>query len=196
LFPGSRTLQVVVADAGLPLIETADDRVVSLADYLDGKYVRELEGPRLPPILFYPYTSLADLLSALKIVQTAETQGKRVAVRYPTQLQLRDLVNDDLVFLGSSYSDPWIKEFDPERNFVLSVIDGRKGRLCFSNKPPQRGENNLYCDAAEDASTHETYGLITFLPNLQSSGNSLILEGTDMQGTEGVADFKRSARSA
>jgi hypothetical protein len=196
LFPGSRPLQVVVADAGLPLIESTDDRVIDLADYLNGKYVEDLESPRLPPIMFYPYTSLADLLSTLEIAQTAGAQGKSIVVRYPAQLQIRDLAKDDLVFLGSSYSDPWIREFDPERNYVLSVIDGRKGRLCFSNKSPQRGEKKLYCAGAENGSTHETYGLITFLPNLQNSGNSLILEGTDMQGTEGAADFVTHADSS
>jgi hypothetical protein len=189
LFPGSRSLEVVVADAGLPLIESADDRVIDLADYLNGKYVEEFESPRLPPIMFYPYTSLADVMATLEIGRTAEAQGKDVVVRYPRHLQIRDLASDNMVFLGSSYSDPWIREFDPERNFVLSVIDGRKGRLCFTTKSPRVGELKLYCAGAENSSTHETYGLITFLPNLQGSGNILILEGTDMQGTEGAADF-------
>jgi hypothetical protein len=189
LFPGSHILEVVVADAGLPLIESTDDRVVQLADYLNGKYVKELEGPRLPPIMFYPYTSIADVLSTLEIAQTAGMQGKRIVVRYPADLQITDLTNDDMVFLGSSYSDPWIREFDPERNFALSVINGHEGRLCFSNKSPENGEPRLYCDGAENGSTHESFGLITFLPNLRNSGNILILEGTDMQGTEGAADF-------
>lgn len=189
LFPGSRTLELVVADAGLPLIETAVDGTVGLPDYSNRKYVESLESSKLPPIMFFPYTSFGDVLSTLEIARTAEAQGKKILVRYPANLQLRDLANNDIIFLGSSYSDPWIQEFDAQRNFGVSVIDARKGRLCFSNKTPLNGEMKVYCGGPENDSTHETYGLVTFLPNLQNSGNVLILEGTDMEGTEGAADF-------
>jgi hypothetical protein len=61
--------------------------------------------------------------------------------------------------------------------------------LCFVNEVPQAGEPKRYCANAVAPSGYVTYGLVTFLPNLQYAGNVLILEGTTGAGTEAAGDF-------
>lgn len=94
-----------------------------------------------------------------------------------------------MIFLGSAYGDPWINEFDAQREFTLGSVAGPNGRLCFVNKSPRPGERSRYCSRGENGSTDESYGLVTFLPNLRNTGNILILEGTNAEGTEAIGDF-------
>src|SRR5579883_1830448 len=167
-------------------------RTVSFAapsgDYCNRKYAEDLQGPEVPLIVSRPYTSLADVLVTSEILQTALAQQRRILVRYARDLQMRDLENNNLIFLGSSYSDPWIREFDGEREFGLGV-DGPSRRLYFFNKSPHPGEAKRYYSGGQTGNTDETYGLVTFLPNLRNSGNVLILEGTNSEGTEAAGDF-------
>jgi len=42
-----------------------------------------------------------------------------------------------------------------------------------------------------DDPNHHVYAVVAYLPNLQGTGNALILEGTSMAGTESAWDFVR-----
>jgi hypothetical protein len=53
---------------------------------------------------------------------------------------------------------------------------------------PRDGEVSRY-EADHLDPQHKVYGLIALRPNLQGSGEILILEGTSMVGTEPAADF-------
>ncbi len=188
LFPSPRPVEIIAADSSLVLTQDIAGKIVPLADYFNRKYAEDLQGPEVPLIVSRPYTSLADVLVTSEILQTALAQQRRILVRYARDLQMRDLENNNLIFLGSSYSDPWIREFDGEREFGLGV-DGPSRRLYFFNKSPHPGEAKRYYSGGQTGNTDETYGLVTFLPNLRNSGNVLILEGTNSEGTEAAGDF-------
>lgn len=188
LFPAPGLVQIVVADSSLVLAQDIARQVTPLTDYFNREYAHQLKGPEVPLIVSRPYTSLADVLVTSEILQSPIGQHRRIVVRYARHLQIRDLENNNLIFLGSSYSDPWIKEFDAEREFGLGV-DGASRRLYFINKSPQPGEASRYYSGGKAGNTDETYGLISFLPNLRHSGNVLILEGTNSEGTEAAGDF-------
>ncbi|HEX5483936.1 MAG TPA: hypothetical protein VFZ08_15040 [Terriglobia bacterium] len=188
LFPSPRLVQIVVADSSLVLAQDIARQVSPLTDYYSRRYVNRLKGPEVPLIVSRPYTSLADVLVTSEILQSPIAQHRRIVVRYARHLQIRDLENNNLIFLGSSYSDPWIKEFDAERKFALG-IDGASRRLYFINRSPQPGEAERYYSGGRAGNTDETYGLVSFLPNLLHSGNVLILEGTNSEGTEAAGDF-------
>jgi hypothetical protein len=178
------------------LAEDISGKVFSLADYLSGKYIEQLESPGIREVVLHPYTSLADVLATSEIQQTAMAQGKSIAIRYARDLHIRDLENEDLIFLGTSYSDPWIKEFEAEGEFVLGVQDDSGRRLCFLDKFPQPGGRERYCTGQVNGNRDEAYGVVTFLPNLRERGNILILAGTTSQGTEAVGDFMAHLHSA
>ncbi|HEV2500547.1 MAG TPA: hypothetical protein VGY31_13300 [Terriglobia bacterium] len=195
LFEGQRPVTIVAADSALVLVQDITHQVVPLSDYFSKSYFDKLSGPEVSLITHRPYTSLADAVVISELLNTAGAQHKNVAVRYARDLEMRDLENGNLVFLGSSYSDPWIREFDSERNFVVGV-EARTRRLYFLNKSPKKGEADRYYAAGQTDRTNETYGLITYLPNLRHTGNVLILGGTSSEGTEAAGDFITDPRTA
>ena len=150
-FPASRTVELVVGDAALVIAEDLSGRVVPLSEYLNGTYLKQLENPRMREIVLHPYSSLADVVATSELQQAAITQGKNLAIRYARDLQLRDLEDKDLIFLWTSYSDPWINQIDAQRQFVLTIEDGSKRRLCFSNKSMGNEETERYCSGGKAA---------------------------------------------
>lgn len=188
LFKNQRPVTVVAADSSLVLVQDITRRVVPLTYYANRTYAGLLKGPSVAMITGRPYTSLADTIVTSELMQTAGAQRRNLAVRYARDLEMRDLENSNLIFLGSAYSDPWISEFDSQRNFVVGVDEATR-RLYFLNKSPRPGEPDRYYAAGATDRTDETYGLITYLPNLRRTGNVLILEGTSSAGTEAAGDF-------
>lgn len=188
LFQNQRPITIVTADSSLVLAQDITHQVVTLAAYANKSYFDLLKGPAVSLIAGRPYTSLADAVVSSELMQTAGVAHKSLTVRYARDLEMRDLENGNLVFLGSAYSDPWISEFDAQRNFVVGV-DKATRRLYFLNKSPRLGEADRYYAAGATDRTNETYGLITYLPNLRRTGNVLILEGTSSEGTEAAGDF-------
>ncbi len=60
--------------------------------------------------------------------------------------------------------------------------------MVVTNRKPQPGEDSTYSREPNDHS-QRAYALVALLPNLDRTGNVLILEGTTMAGTEAASDF-------
>lgn len=188
LFPSRSPLNIVVADSSLVLVQGITGKTVPLDDYVSGRYPDNLRNAEASMIAPRPYTDLADVMVTSKILSVIQPQRWGTMVRYPRDLTIRNLENGNLVFLGSAYSDPWVHEFDAQMNFHVEM-DWSTGSLCFQNNTPQPGTLPRYCAAQQSNHTSVTYGLVTLLPNLQHTGNVLILEGTTGAGTEAAGDF-------
>jgi hypothetical protein len=72
-------------------------------------------------------------------------------------------------------------------NFVIQH-DHQKHSYVILNRSPRSNELSRY-EADQTSAQHKVYGLIALRPDLQGSGQILILEGTSMAGTESAADF-------
>ena len=185
LFPYHSPVKIVVADSALVLVEELTHKRVSLQDYVSGAYLDKLNNPEAAVIAERRYTNFADVILTNGLLGVLERQGLSCSVLYPRDLTMWDLEKDNLVFSGSPTSDPWIDEFAPQSNFRSEG----GGRCCFANQRPQAGESSQYCAGPLASQSYSTYGLVTFLPNLQHTGNVLILQGTTGEGTEAAADF-------
>lgn len=183
LFPEESTINIVSADASLVLFEYITNKTVSLSYYLSSKYGEDARFPVLQRITPNPYIDLSGLRVTAKIIQAIGPQKPAVAVRYPRYINLGDLDSDNLVFLGSAFSDPWIYKFHPQMNFFIKM-DPSTRNLCFANKNPEKGEPKMYCASGGPGQEDVTYGVVTLLPNLQHTGNVLLLAGTTGAGTE------------
>lgn len=188
LFPSRSPLSIVVADSSLVLVQGITGKIVPLDDYVSGRYPDNLRNAEASIIAPRPYTDLADVMVTSKILRLVQPQRWRTMVRYPRDLTIRNLENDNLVFLGSAYSDPWVHVFDAQMNFNVEM-DWSTGSLCFQDTTPQTGALTRYCAGRQSNHTSVTYGLVSLLPNLQHTGNVLILEGTTGAGTEAAGDF-------
>ena len=56
------------------------------------------------------------------------------------------------------------------------------------NRSPKKGEPKRW-DSASNDPQRRVYCLIAYVPNLAGNGNTLIVEGTSMSGTEGAWDY-------
>jgi hypothetical protein len=189
LFDSQRPTTIVLSDASLVLLQMLTGQLVSLTDYSDTSYLTQPKmGHDSVLIGSRPYTSLADALLTAQLVQTAAVQHRSISVRYARDVKMRDLNYEDLIFIGSAYSDPWIHEFDENCNFVVQVDEATR-RLYFLNKSPQKGEAQHYYAAGGDNRSNENFGLVTYLPNFRHGNNVLLIEGTNSVGTEAAGDF-------
>jgi hypothetical protein len=80
-----------------------------------------------------------------------------------------------------------VEIFEPRMNFVFSN-DRVNQVMSVLNRAPAEHEP-LRWDSNNADAQHRVYGVVVFLPNLNGSGNALILEGTSMAGTESAWDF-------
>lgn len=170
------------------LVQDILHRDISLSYYLSGQYGHDPRYPVLQRIAPNPYIDLSDLRVSNKIMEAIRPLGMKTHIRYPRYINLTALDTRNLVFLGSAYSDLWIKKLHPQMNFVVQM-DRTTGNLCFVNKEPEAGELDRYCATGGPGQEDVTYALVTFLPNLQHTGHVLILAGTTGAGTEAAGDF-------
>lgn len=190
LFDPQHPLIIVVSDAALVLAQSLARQRVPLEDYSNGSYSAKLGNLRseFEMIASRPYTSVTDAVLAAKLAQAAATHHRAAVVRFARNLKMWDFNNENFIFLGSAYSDPWVQQFDQERNFTVSVDEATR-RLYFLNKSPQTGEPERYYAAGQDNRSNENYGLVTYLPNSGRASKVMILDGTNSVATEAAGDF-------
>ncbi len=108
-------------------------------------------------------------------------------MHYARDLHPNDLKSGPVILLGAQEGTPWVELFEDRMNFVLEH-DRQRHTFVVLNRSPRGSELARY-EADHRDPQHKVYGLIALRPNLQGSGQILILEGTSMAGTESAADF-------
>jgi hypothetical protein len=190
LFDGKRNTYVVPADVGLDLLEGFSHSPMSLADYMKGDYL-ELQLPGVDPrsakgLGSQRITSFADAQIIANLIGLAEYNPRRTFLRFPRDLRLDDLKNSNAVLVGSVGSNPWAAIADNNTNFHIIYRQGRESATII-NEHPQPGEQGSYESHWKDPA-HETFALIAFLPNMDTNGHLLLLEGLDVAGTQAAAE--------
>jgi hypothetical protein len=64
----------------------------------------------------------------------------------------------------------------------------------FINKHPRAGEQASYTNQLDDTTRH-AYALLSFLPETNSAGHVLLLQGGGMAGTQAAGDFLLDQRA-
>lgn len=197
LFAGPGTTYIVPADAGLNLLEDLSRRPVPLAEYIHGAW----SGLALPPMDAHSaedlrsqrFTSFVDLQVISAIVRLPQFNPQRDFLRFPRDLRLDDLRNANAVIVGSIGSNPWAAIAENNANFRIVYREGMQGATIV-NSSPQPGESPTYVSHWNEPA-HETFALISCLPNLEGNGRLLVLQGLDVAGTQaaGEALFHPSA---
>jgi hypothetical protein len=191
LFGGSANCFIVPSDAGFNLLEDLSRRPVPLADYIAGSY-EELPLGGVDPhsaedLRTQQLTPFVDLQIASAIAHLPEDNPQRVFIRFPRDLRLEDLKNANAVIIGSVGSNPWAAIAETNANFRIADRPGMSGAEII-NSNPRPGEAATYSSHWNEPA-HETYALIAFLPNLNSNGHLLVLEGLDVAGTQAAAEM-------
>lgn len=190
LFAAPATTYIVPADAGLNLLEDLARRPMPLAEYIDGGY----SGLTLPPVDAHSaedlrsqhFTSFVDLQIVSALARLPQFNPQRDILRFPRDLRLDDLRNANAVIVGSVGSNPWAAIAESNANFRIVYREGMQGATIMNAKP-QPGEQPSYVSEWNEPA-HETFALISCLPNLEGNGRLLVLQGLDVAGTQAAGD--------
>ena len=179
---------VIPGDVGFVILQQANHRTFSLAEYL--KWFSP-EGADNHMALAYlkdeTYTSVLNLEIVSSLERLPEAIANGLTVRATRDVRLDDLRDGNAILLGSTYSNPWEELFKDKLNFqVVSRPDAN--RFWIVNQHPVGKEAGIY-ESATTSTTHRTYAVVAFLPNLNGSGHVLLLQGLDAAGTQAAADM-------
>ena len=191
LFNSDRDTFVVPADDGLVIMQRLTERPVALSTYVNGTYRTNAKtdgGPADAEILKLGgrrYTSVVDLGFVARLAQLKEVVPARMMIRYARDLRIDDLRTGNAILIGSKEADPWIELFEPELNFRFRYQAGIDKQSQIANMYPLAGEKTGYLNPGDGY----TYGMISYLPNLNNAGHVLIVGGLNSAGTEAATAF-------
>jgi hypothetical protein len=192
LFTNDQPTRIVLGDSGLVLFHAVNRKYLSLDDYLAKRYKAHLAGVQHVDSDFAVflttrrYTSMVDASTVLRLTRLPEASPDRTLVQYARDMRLDDFKNGNLILIGAQEADPWVELFERSMNFVFTT-DTPNQLNAFRNREPQAGESQLYGPSSSDDKS--VYAVVAFLPNLNQTGNVLLLEGLNMAGTEAAADL-------
>jgi hypothetical protein len=187
LFQTDRDTLVVPADVGFVILQQMSNRTFSLAEYESWGTVEQYDHVYASFLKAQKYTSMMDLETVSRLQRLPEVRLNRLFPRAARSVSTEDLGNDNLILLGSSYSNPWVEVFERSLNFRF-VNQPQEGRFWIENTHPLQGEAERYENTTRNI-MHQTYAVIALLPNLNKSGHVLIVEGLDGPGTQAAVDL-------
>ena len=194
IFVAERRTLEVPGDSGMVMWQGLVGKSVGLAEYLNGDYRTNLLPKTSTPLQDAAidmggrrYTSIVDLEAANSLSLMAQSAQSKLEVRYARDVRPNDLKQGNVILVGAAEANPWVELFEHNMNFVFFNDRVRKN-FSVLNREPRGGEPRQWDSHYTDAQ-HRVYAVVAFLPNLGENGNTLILEGTSMAGTESAWDF-------
>lgn len=197
-FPHSASLQVVVADDTLVLIQVLLGRRFSLQEYENLSYLQEPELVQRKELQRFwaslstrQLTNIGDLQNASRLVEVLRARRWEVSVRHARQMHARTFRNGNYVILGSSVSNPWAALFPvTESNFPFGQLPPPGMPETILNRNPQQGEPAQFVVRVDPATGRKTtYARVTLTDNLTRTGRVLLVEGQSMSATEMAGQF-------
>ncbi len=195
LFKGNRGTQIIIADTSIGGVQQLTGKLLTLNDYLSGKYISD-RGKLTPAELRFidylmasQFTTVSYATVAARIAQMAVLHSAPVNIAFARTMSLRTFTGgENVIVLGTSRANPWCSLLEERLNFVTVYHDRREPVVL--NRKPVSGEPPVYVPLnAPGARSRESYGLIGFIPYLYNQGHALLLSGTTSEGTEGAGAF-------
>jgi hypothetical protein len=190
IISGSNPTMIITSDPNIAEIQGFTGGPISLSDYANHKYVPHPE--LLTPeqnrfcnvILRGDKASTVDTPIVALAAGIAAERSRSVDVRGARLIQLSDIENDkNLIVLGSSRSNPWVKLFNERLDFRFE-FDPSTTQEIIRNTHPRTGEAATYVATAPGWATGESYALIALLRNPNGNGRVLLIGGENGEGTE------------
>jgi hypothetical protein len=189
IFRADRNTVIVTADSGFGTLQDVLGQRLSLADYtslqLGNLRLSSPEKYVTNDLASQRYTSMTDLETAVAFSHLPEVVPSRLTIRFARDLRMEDLKDDNVILLGSAYTNPWAELFEKNLAFEL-VEDAAAHSWKVVNRHPAPGEERFY-QGERDGASHKTYARIAWVPNLDHTGHILMLQGLDMAGTQAAA---------
>lgn len=181
----TRGSDIVLGDSSYSLIQSLSKRQLSLSDYLSHDYtgqLHDLSADRLADlnqIATWSLGSAGEFELAQRFL-SMDPLGKNIHL-YLARKYMPDLIkHDNVVLVGSRFANPWDELFEGRMNFSLEFGNPYK----ITNRSPHPGEQQTYIWNGSVG-----YCIVAYLPNEESTGNVLLIEGTSSEATQAAGDF-------
>lgn len=199
--PGRKTL-IVPGDASLDAYTAWEQRQVSLADYTNQNYQREITVSKPPsntdvPLSVRSVTPMADLRLVAELVRIPERLGEPqlegwTGIIYARDLVVADTHDNNLILIGSETFNPWVSLYKPPLDFDVHW-EYKSDIYTVTNRAPHPGEQAQY-EYDRHTPGLKAYTLIALVNNTQGQGRVLLIEGTSMGTTYGAMNFLANER--
>jgi hypothetical protein len=192
-FQPHQTTTLIAADSGLVLLHKMTGKSTTLQEYLTRDFSHETRGlsaERTDEVLNMGerrYTSFVDLNIYRRLQQLAAASPGKLDVRYARDMQIDELKQGNVILSGARGANPWLALYEPRMNFI-GTGEGVHHGYTFVNRNPLAGETSAFSTSEGDP-TQRVLGVLAYLPNLEGTGHTLIVEGNSMAGTEAISDF-------
>jgi hypothetical protein len=194
-FGTGEEVDIVTADTSYALAQDLLGRSISLDDYLDYKYKSFGDMPGVAPekrdalnlALDRDTGSVGDF-DAAKRVMDLDAHTAAIKLASARDFTPEGVKNNNVILLGSSESNPWVNLYKDRLNFVVEY-DQAHHHSYVQNRNPLPGERSVY--EVQGDRDHE-YSTLAFLPNMAEHRYTLIIAGTNSQGTRAAGEFVTS----
>jgi hypothetical protein len=191
-FASGEPVDIVTADTSYALAEDMLQRPISLDDYLDYKYKSYADLPGITPatrdalnlVLDRNTGSVGDFEAAERIMEL-DAHSPALKLASARAYTPQSIKNNNVILIGSRESNPWVELYKDKLNFYVEY-DPRLHRSYIVNRAPAPGEQAVY-EVLQDKD--HAYSVVAFIPNLSEQRYTLIIAGTDSQGTRAAGEF-------
>jgi hypothetical protein len=187
-----RVTDVVLDDAAVALYQELSGRTISLNEYFDRSYLRNLsaaDGAGLTTaaamsIILRRQSSFADTSFTWKLTQLARTLTAQPNLRFARDYSFRDLKANNAILLGNGRSNPWVQPFEAQL-----AIHWEFDRASGTYYPVDTRNPDKRFQPQKPGEAHEGYFSLALVPNLGGSGKVLLVAATGGSATNSAADF-------
>ncbi len=197
IFPASQPAEVVLDDASLDFYRQATGRSVALAEYFDRSYLAPIqtsaEAAKLDPqlissIMMRRQSFFADSALVWKLAQVAGALNSVAVLQFARDFSFRQVKAGNVVLLGNRGSNPWIQPFEPHLS-IHWIFDPTLHLYYPRDMAASDTAAEQYRTTSTVGNAHAGYATISFLPNLNGSGNVLIISATGGSAMGSALDF-------
>lgn len=193
LLDTSRGTDVVLSDASFQLLEAIQNRNFTLDEYMDRSFIDHVQAQvqdsrpeiqtALRLIASKNFGNSSEFRLAMRI-HTLDPNGNVIHIYNARDYSSSLVTQDNVILIGSQYSNPWQQLFNGQLNFVAEKPDYKGSRGPFLNKAPKAGELALY-----DSTDAVGYCAVAYLPNPSSNSKVILIQGSSSEATEAGGDF-------
>jgi len=189
---------IVTGDMALMNFESQTGRSIMLGEYTRNNYVNQymsqfaLESFSPSSALFLTRAmTVVDSRFIESLFRLPEINLDRTTFKSAREIELPNLQSGNIVLLGNFRFNPWVQAFEPKMNFYFADSRSELTNSVLMNRSARGNEQTSYL-STDVNHVHTEYGVIAFQPNLNGSGNALLLEGQSQISTEAAANFVQS----
>lgn len=180
----AHSIRLITSDPAIVSFQALTGNRMPLMDYENHRYTSQNTtlSPEASRFLQWgDWTAPGDVQIAVNIAELAQRNSRQITVQPAATTRLSDLRSDDnLIFLGSPRSNPWVSLFNEGLDFQFAPVDASQKEV-IRNVRPRANEQTVY---APTGTTGETFAIVAFVQNPDRDGQVLLLAGSSGLGTD------------